>query len=280
MPNFALIGAAGYVAPKHMKAIKDIGGHLLLAHDVNDSVGVMDSYFKSTIFASNDFEFKSLLQQYRDRIDYFVVCTPNHEHLNHCYMGAIGAKADVICEKPLVRSERELDMLNEMIYKTGKNVYPILQMRYAATPPPLQPGVQSIIRVNYATPRGDWYHKSWKGNFKLSGGLVTNIGIHLFDWLLHHYGNEKAYGIEEDDGNTVRGWVSLEHAMVLFTLSIAPQHRPQRSFIIDDQLFDLTDKFDHLHTKAYEEIINGNGLCPEDCRASIRLTGKLRQLCI
>ena len=281
MLNFALIGAAGYVAPKHMKAIKDVGGHLLLAHDVNDSVGVLDSYFKTTAFATNDFEFKSLLQQYRDDIDYFVVCTPNYEHLSHCYMGVIGARADVICEKPIVRTERELDMLNELIYKTGNNVHPILQMRYAATPPPVKPGLtKSIIRVNYYTPRGDWYHKSWKGDIRKSGGIATNIGIHLFDWLMNHYGNEDDYGIEEYDEDNVRGWVSLEHALVMFRLSTDLRHRPNREFIIDDQLFDLTDKFNHLHTKAYEEIINGNGLCPEDCRPSIRLTGKLRQLCM
>lgn len=279
MLNFVLIGAAGYVAPKHFKAIKDVGGHLLIAHDVSDSVGILDSYFKDTIFTANTFEFKSLLREYRDDIDYFVVCTPNYEHMKHCYMGAIGAGVDVICEKPLVLHEREIDMLNEMISTTGRKVHPILQMRYAATPPYFPFGRRVLIRVNYNTPRGPWYHSSWKGDPQLSGGLVTNIGIHLFDWLIQHYGNEDDYKIEEITDDSVRGWVSLEHAIVMFRLSVSPLHRPKRTFLIDDELFDLTDKFNDLHTKAYEEIINGNGLCPEDCRASIRLTGKLRQLC-
>jgi len=273
--RFAMIGAAGYVAPKHMKAIKDVGGELVFAHDVRDSVGILDSYFPDCWFTTSGPKFSKWIE--RNDIDYFVVCTPNHQHLRHCYLGMIKADADVICEKPIVLHSSDLNLLRDAAGNTGHKVHPILQLRYTTELNPPSEGRETIF-VRYYTPRGYWYHESWKGQEHLSGGLATNIGIHIFDWLLMYWGPMESFTIKCASKTDVLVDLELENADVSVQLSVDKKYKPLREVWIGEERYELSSKFYDLHTHSYKEIMEGRGFTIEDCRPSIELVEGIRDV--
>lgn len=281
MTKFALIGAAGYVAPRHIKAIKEVGGELVAALDPHDSVGILDSHFPECLYFREPERFDRWLS--KNHVDYVSVCSPNYLHDAHCLM-AMRNGANVICEKPLVCNERNLDNLNDWELKTDKKVSCILQCRLhpdaVLTKSNLRDGFH-VVRVNYCTPRGPWYLRSWKGNVNKSGGLPTNIGIHLFDLCIWLFG-----GMVEN--NTIststkvkpdRAWgaFQLESAMVSWTLS-TEMGAPRRIFDIDGVHLDLTNGFTDLHTESYKKILDGDGFGIEDARPAVRLVERIRDV--
>ena len=273
MTKYALVGAAGYVAPKHMKAIKETGGDLVLAHDPHDSVGILDSYFPDCDFTTSATTFINTLRNIG--VDYLVICTPNNTHLIWCEI-ALDLGIDVICEKPVVLHSRQLYFLQELEKQTGHKVYSILQLRYALDNP--QWGcADSTISITYHTPRGKWYKESWKGDNDKSGGLLTNIGIHLFDYVLWQFGNEQDFAIEHVDPNTVSGSLRLSMADVKFDLSIQSDLTPRREFIVNGRAYDMSPKFHDLHTRSYRSILDGFGWTLEDCEPSIELVERMRK---
>lgn len=279
MKKFALVGAAGYVAPKHMKAIKEVGGMLVTAYDHSDSVGVIDKYFPKSVFTTN-------LRKFIDSIctlevDYLVVCTPNDSHYFWCDL-ALKIGIDVICEKPVVLTISQLDDLNVTENLTGKKINTILQLRYALDNPQWGSNL-STIDIEYFTPRGAWYHNSWKGDGARSGGLVTNIGIHLFDYVLWQFGSCNfmeldSSNLRQSTDDTIKGTLSLSAADVTFTLSISTYLSPTRKFTVNNVVYDLSGKFDDLHTRSYRSILDGFGWTLQDCRPSIELVERMRKI--
>ena len=279
MTKFALIGAAGYVAPRHMKAIKDVGGELVAALDPHDSVGILDSYFPDCLYFRETERFDRWLSKHP--VDYVSIASPNYLHDSHCLM-AMRNSADVICEKPLCNYERNIDNLAEWELKTGKKVNVILQCRLH----PAAVGMKSKtstgfcpVNVNYRTPRGNWYLRSWKGDIEKSGGLPTNIGVHLFDlcgWLFgdlkDNGGIEKTTVVKPDEAS---GSFELERAVVSWHLS-TKQGPPARIFNVGSDSIDLTTGFTDLHTESYRNILSGKGFGIEDARPSIRIVEKIR----
>jgi UDP-N-acetyl-2-amino-2-deoxyglucuronate dehydrogenase len=282
MYKFAIIGAAGYVAPRHMQAIRDIGGDIVAVLDPCDSVGVLDKYSMDCLYFREPERFDRWLS--KNHVDYVVVCSPNYLHDSHCLM-AMRSGADVICEKPVVLNERNLDNLLEWELKTSKKVNVILQCRlhHAAIDAKEKYGSRngfSYINVEYNTPRGLWYRYSWKGDIEKSGGLITNIGIHLFDlcvWIFGAHKKECKYKVEISNHNQSVGHVHLEAAIVNWDLSTlnAPS---KRIFFIDGFSVDLTSGFTELHNESYKKIISGEGFSLEDARPSIRLVEALRNV--
>jgi len=285
MTNFVLIGAAGYVAPKHIKAIKDNGGNLIAAHDVHDSVGILDSYFRDCYFTPSKPAFETWVYDHKDEIDYFVVCTPNYMHYRHCLMGLLKAEANVICEKPVVLNLHDIELLQDTCNRTGRTISPILQLRYGLVPQPFEPGKKPALYVRYYTPRGQWYHESWKGNRMKSGGLMTNIGIHLFDWLFLYYGKVQSCEFELYTNETCSGWLNLEKADVEFHISICKYMQPSRRIRIypegrfgdEFEDYSLAGNFNDLHSHSYAKILEGNGFTLEDCIPSIEFVEKFRE---
>jgi len=278
--RFALIGAAGYVSPKHMKAIKEVGGELVVACDLNDSVGILDSYFPECEFFTREEEFINYIK--RNNIDFLSICTPNHMHMNHCLMG-LNLGVDVICEKPLVVEDWNLSYLKIKEQKTGKKIYNVVQLRYDENIILMKEKYKNIpnLKVNiiYFTPRGKWYDKSWKNDIDKSGGIITNIGIHLFDLLLWMFGDVKSYSLYNIKRKSVSGYLYMERVIIHFFLSIDPKHdisfKPLRFMSIlgdlDDDIIDL-DNLPNLHTDVYKNILKGNGYGIEDIEKSIKLT--------
>ena len=226
-PNFALIGAAGYVAPKHFKAIKEVEGNLVAALDPHDSVGILDSYFINTNFFTEFERFDRHIDKLRRRnnhINYVSICSPNYLHDAHIRF-ALRSKANAICEKPLVLSPWNLDALSEIEKETGKKIYTILQLRKHPVILSLREKYKNAkgkikVELRYVTPRGNWYHHSWKGNQNKSGGIVTNIGIHLFDALLWIFGKPLDAVVNTATNKVMSGTLELERANVDWFLSI------------------------------------------------------------
>lgn len=277
-PEFALIGAAGYVAPRHMQAIKDVGGKLVAALDPHDSVGILDKHFPECLYFREPERFDRWLS--KNPVDFVVVASPNYLHDSHCLM-AMRNGANVICEKPLCCNERNLDNLAEWELKTGRRINAILQCRLhqdvinaTAVKRPF-----SVVRVNYRTPRGQWYDQSWKMDVEKSGGLPTNIGVHLFDLCSFIFGNLKENGVIESSSyvkaRNAGGVFELENAIVQWNLSIE-QGPPTRVFDLGGEMLDLTTGFTDLHTKSYQEILAGNGFGIEDTRQAIRIVERIR----
>jgi UDP-N-acetyl-2-amino-2-deoxyglucuronate dehydrogenase len=290
MKRFAIIGVAGYVAPRHLKAIRDVGGTLVAAMDKSDSVGILDQYFPDAAFFTEFERFErhlALLKQAGKGIDYFVVCTPNYLHDSHCRFG-MRMGADVICEKPLVLNPHNLVGLQNLETETGKKVYTLLQLR-------LHPELQQLklrleqepssfhqVNLQYITPRGQWYQYSWKGDVSKSGGLVTNIGIHLFDLLIWLFGpiirSEKTL----DTPQKAAGLLILKNASVNWLLSTnrddLPEHSGQslRKLEVDGELILMDEHFGDLHSKAYHDIIEGNGFSITDVQAAISACAAMR----
>lgn len=290
MKNFALIGAGGYVAPRHMQAIKETGNKLIAALDIHDSVGVLDNYFPETDFFTSFDEFRHYLENQKsggNKVNYISVCSPNHLHDAHVRFG-LKLGADVICEKPVVLDPWNVDALVQAEKETGQRVFTILQLRLhpaikalkekiAASPA----GKKYTVNLKYITARGHWYHASWKGDAEKSGGIATNIGVHFFDLLLWIFGTVKSSKVDFQNATSAAGELELEKAAVNWMLSINAHDLPEalrnkgrqsyRMIAVDDQAIDFNDGFAGLHTKNYEEIIAGRGVGIWETRDVIKL---------
>jgi len=296
MKNFAIIGAGGYVAPRHMRAIKETGNNLIAALDIHDSVGVLDSYFpKADFFTAFERFDRHLEKQKRlgNKTDYISVCSPNYLHDAHIRFG-LRLGTNVICEKPIVLNPWNIDALAAVEKETGNTVFTILQLR-------LHPAIKALkqkidagpahgalgagkkynINLQYITARGNWYHSSWKGDIQKSGGIATNIGVHFFDMLLWIFGDVKESKVTLHNAATASGELELEKANVNWMLSIDENMLPAdirmagktsfRSLIVDEETMEFSEGFANLHTRSYEEILAGNGV-------TLSETGKLTAL--
>lgn len=296
--NFALIGAAGYIAPRHLEAIYKTGHKLVAATDPHDSVGILDRYFPETRFFTEFERFDRYAEKLRrgnsnERIDYVSICSPNYLHDAHIRF-ALRIGANAICEKPLVLKPWNLDVLRELEDETGKNVNVILQLRLHPALIELKKQLQQDrsgkkreIVLSYITPRGPWYLYSWKGHEARSGGLSTNIGIHLFDMLLWLFGSVEKAELHVNDETKCSGFLELEYARVRWFLSIDKGDLPEtaktsgvpsfRSMTMDGQEIEFSDGFTELHTKIYQETLVGRGFSIEDARPSLELVHLLRK---
>lgn len=295
MKNFALIGAAGYIAPRHMKAIKDTGNTLLAALDPNDSVGIIDSHFPNADFFVEFERFDRHIDKLRRKglkLDYVSICSPNYLHDSHIRFG-LRNQADVICEKPIVLNPWNIDALKEMEQETGKNIYNILQLRLHPSVIELKKKVEAApknkifdIDLSYLTSRGNWYYTSWKGNMEKSGGIATNIGVHFYDMLMWIFGDVKQNIVHIHTHDRAAGYLELERARVRWFLSInydvIPEKvretgaRTYRAIMIEDEEFEFSGGFTELHTRSYEEIIKGNGFRIGEARKAIELVHDIR----
>lgn len=289
MKNFVLIGAAGYIAPKHLRAIKDTGNRLLAALDKHDSVGILDSYFPEADFFTEFERFDRHCEKLRRSgtpVDYVTVCSPNYLHDAHCRFG-LRIGADVICEKPVVLNPWNVETLMEMEKETGKKVFTLLQLRYHPVVIALKNKVEKAgtnkkhqVELKYISPRGRWYYHSWKGDTDKSGGIATNIGIHFFDLLLWIFGSVKKNEVQEEGMDGAAGTLELDKATVKWTLSTTMtevgEQKPYRSLHIDGEEIDLNNGMDHLHTQAYLEILKGNGIRLQEALPVIQLVHDIR----
>ena len=297
MKNFALIGAAGYIAPRHFQAIRDTGNNLVAALDKSDTVGVIDSYFPNADFFTEFERFDRHLDKLKRQgtpVDYVSICSPNYLHDSHIRF-ALRQGADAICEKPLVLNPWNVDALAEIEKETGRKVYTILQLR-------LHPSIIALrekvlngpkdkiydVDLTYITSRGHWYYISWKGDQSKSGGIATNIGIHFFDMLIWVFGAVKKIDVNELKLDVGSGYIELERARVNWKLSINYDHIPEnikkqgkrtyRSLIMNGAQIEFSDGFTDLHTISYQEIIKGNGFGLQEARPSIELAYGIRNL--
>lgn len=289
MTSFALLGAGGYVAPRHLKAIHEVSGTLEAACDPSDSVGILDRYFPEARFFTEVERFDRFLEKRlitQQPLDYVSVCTPNHLHDAHIRL-ALRVGADAICEKPLVLNPWNLDQLSALEKRYGKKVHVVLQLRLLPQLLELKQEVESTdckyaVDLDYITPRGPWYHTSWKGDESRSGGLATNIGIHLLDMLIWVFGDYKRVTVNAYKPDRIHGFLELERATVWFTLSTRRRDLPSqefsshRSMVVDGRKIDFSTGFTDLHTRVYENILAGNGLGVEDARPAIELAYDIR----
>lgn len=295
MKNFALIGAAGYIAPRHMKAIKETNNNLVAALDRFDSVGIIDSHFPDADFFTEPERFDRHLSKLRakgQKIDYVSICSPNYLHDAHIRLGLRNG-ADTICEKPLVLSPWNIDALEEIEKETGGKINNILQLRLHPSIIALKKKIQEgpadkiyDIDLSYLTSRGKWYHVSWKGDHAKSGGIATNIGVHFYDMLTWIFGpvQENVTHVLEED--RAAGFLQLEKARVRWFLSVnydlIPKHikvtgqRTYRSIIVEGEEIEFSGGFTDLHTRSYEEILNGNGFDLQEAKPSIEIVHAIR----
>lgn len=292
-PRFALIGAAGFVAPRHLQAIKDVGGKLVAALDPHDAVGVLDRFDRETEFFTEPERFERHLEVLRregNPIDWLSVCSPNYLHDAHIRMG-LRAGARVICEKPLVVEPKNIDALTEIeeefqdIVEHERRIFTVLQLRHMEVLKRLKEnfqihggGKQHQIQLRYSTPRGRWYQRSWKGNEEKSGGLVMNIGVHMLDMLIWIYGPDVQHAglLERPSPTRVVGDIVLTHAYVHFDLSVADD-KPARVLTVNKTPIDFTTGFEGLHSTVYRETLAGRGHGIEDARPALELAYRLRQ---
>jgi UDP-N-acetyl-2-amino-2-deoxyglucuronate dehydrogenase len=291
MTNFALTGCAGYIAPRHLKAIQDVGGRLVAALDPCDSVGILDSCGYDVRYFTDFERFERHLLHLRgtnDQVDYVSVCSPNYLHEAHA-RAALRAGASAIVEKPMVINPDNLDLLEECESRLSKTqrVWAIMQMRYHPEILRLRAKAESepnkIHRVDmtYVTARGPWYQRSWKGDQEKSGGLLMNIGVHLFDLLVWIFGEPLNYW-HNTSAHTANGEIKLEHAQVSWLLSISPGNAAQnpaqqRNITVDGELYDFTQYGGELHTLAYREILAGRGFGIADAKPALEFVHKLSQ---
>ncbi len=294
--NFGLIGAAGYVAPRHMKAIRDTGNRLVAALDPNDSVGVLDSYAQDVSFFTEFERFDRHAEKLRrlgdeHRLHYVSVASPNYLHDAHCRF-ALRIGADAICEKPLVLNPWNVDALQEIEQETGQRIYNVLQLR-------LHPSIQQLkkfvdgssdgthfeVDLKYITGRGPWYFTSWKGDIQKSGGVATNIGVHFFDVLIWIFGSVQESSVEVREVKRMNGRLELEKASVTWHLSVDRSDLPEnadgkttwRSLKVDRKEFEFSDGLADLHTAVYADILNGRGYGIEAARPAIELVHRIRE---
>lgn len=296
MKNFALIGASGYIAPRHLMAIKDTGNNLLAALDRFDSVGIMDSYFPDADFFVETERFDRHVEKLKyDRninFDYFSICTPNYLHDSHIRM-ALRRGADAICEKPLVLNPWNLDALLKIEKESGQRVWNILQLRLHDSIIELKKKVEQApknkifdVDLTYLTSRGNWYYTSWKGNKDKSGGIATNIGVHFYDMLGFIFGDIKKNVVHVHTHDRAAGYLEFERARVRWFLSInydvlpeeikAKGQRTFRSIQIEGEELEFSGGFTDLHTKVYQGILNGEGYGLEDARSAIEIVHDIR----
>ena len=296
--NFALMGAAGFSAPRHMKAIKETNNNLLAAMDPSDSVGIIDSYFPKadffTEFERFDRHIEKLKYDKKISLDYVTICSPNYLHDSHIRF-SLRSGADAICEKPLVLNPWNIDKLKIIENDTGKKIYNVLQLR-------LHPSIISLrnkilskkndkkydVDLTYITSRGNWYNSSWKGDINKSGGIATNIGVHFFDMLYWLFGDVQSIKVKNKLDNIIKGFLEFENARVNYLLSIDSSYLPKevikrgestfRSISVDGEEIEFSGGFKDLHTKVYQDIIKGNGYGLEDARKSIEIVHEIRNL--
>lgn len=295
MTNFALTGVAGYIAPRHLQAIRDTGHQLVAALDPHDSVGILDSYFPEAAFFTEFERFDRHLEKLRrtsedERVHYMSICSPNHLHDAHI-RAAMRIGADAICEKPLVLNPWNLDVLADLEREYGQRVYTVLQLRVHPRLLELRErllgavGRRHQVRLHYVTSRGTWYRYSWKGDPVKSGGVATNIGIHFFDLLLWLFGSAVGAEVEVNERDRIGGRLELERADVEWFLSIDAADLPDsvqgiqptyRSITVDGEEIEFSGGFRDLHTVVYQDILSGGGFGIEDARPSIDLVHALR----
>ena len=294
MKNFVLIGAAGYIAPRHMKAIKETGNNLIAAFDPHDGVGILDKYFHDVKFFTEFERLDRFLNKFINQggtLDYISICSPNHTHDFYIRYG-LKIGVDVICEKPTVLNPWNIDSLQKFEKKSKNKINNILQLRLHPSIIELkdslriQPNANHEIKLKYITSRGEWYFNSWKGNIDKSGGLVTNIGVHFFDMLQWIFGPYESLKSIKSSNKTIKGMIKLKNASVEWTLSIDKKLLPKtitdsnqnffRSIIIDGNEIEFSKGFEDLHTLSYNEIIKGNGFSLSDVRPSIDIVTKIR----
>lgn len=294
--NFGLIGAAGYIAPRHMKAIKETGNNLVTALDKFDSVGIIDSYFPEADFFTEPERFDRHLDKLRrkgeNKIDYVSICSPNYLHDAHIRL-ALRNEANAICEKPLVLNPWNVDALAEIEKETGKRINTILQLRLHPSIIALKKQVDDApadkvfdIDLSYITSRGRWYFISWKGDIEKSGGVATNIGIHFFDMLMWIFGKASKSIVHVSKKDMAAGFLQLERARVRWFLSINENTLPEialsagkrtyRSLTIEGEEFEFSEGFTDLHTIAYKHILSGEGFGIHDALPSIEVAHSIR----
>ena len=294
--RFGLIGAAGYIAPRHMKAIKETGNELVAALDLNDSVGIIDSYFPDADFFIEPERYDRHLDKLRrtkdQKLDYVSICSPNYLHDAHVRM-ALRNEAHAICEKPLVLNPWNVDALEELQEESGKQIFNILQLRYHPEILKLKKKVEEEpadkihdIELTYITSRGRWYFMSWKGNDEKSGSVATNIGVHFFDMLSWIFGKPTENIVHIYEHDRAAGFMQLEKARVRWFLSVNSELLPEdikkkgqrtfRSITVDGEEMEFSGGFTDLHTVSYQEILRGNGYGPADSRQSITLVHDIR----
>ncbi|MGS0525741.1 Gfo/Idh/MocA family protein [Zobellia nedashkovskayae] len=296
MKNFALIGAAGYIAPRHMKAIKATGNHLLAAFDKGDSVGIIDSYFPNTDFFVEferfDRHIEKLKYETDTYLDFVSICSPNYLHDAHIRF-ALRSGADAICEKPLVLNPWNVDKLQHVEEKTGKRIYNVLQLRVHPSIIALREKVKQAkkdtkfeVDLTYLTSRGHWYQTSWKGDAEKSGGIATNIGVHFYDMLSWIFGDVQKNVVHVHESDHAAGYLEFEHARVKWFLSINSKYLPKeikdagqttfRSIKINDEELEFSGGFSDLHTMVYKDILAGKGYGLDAARTAIEIVHDIR----
>jgi UDP-N-acetyl-2-amino-2-deoxyglucuronate dehydrogenase len=294
--NFALIGASGYIAPRHMKAIKETGNNLLAAVDPSDSVGIIDSFFPKahffTEFERFDRHIEKLKYENSINLDYVSICSPNYLHDAHIRF-ALRSGADAICEKPLVLNPWNIDKLEKVEEKTGKKIFNVLQLRVHPSIIALRKKVltqhndtKHEVELTYITSRGNWYNTSWKGDESKSGGVATNIGVHFFDMLGWLFGKIQTNQVYLREQNSASGYLEFENARVKWFLSTDSEQLPEyikkknqttfRSITIDDNELEFSGGFNNLHNLIYKDIINGKGYGLADARTAIEIVENIR----
>jgi len=290
-----LIGVGGYIAPHHLKAIKDTGNNLLAALDKHDSVGIMDSYFPEADFFTEFERFDRHVEKLKRqgiKIDYVTVCSPNYLHDAHIRFG-LRIGANVICEKPVVLNPWNIDALMEIEKETGGQVFTILQLRLHPAIIALREkiknegaGKKHQVNLTYITSRGHWYHNSWKGDIQKSGGIATNIGVHFFDMLYWIFGEVLDYQVTEHTQDSASGKLEFKNVTANWSLSIDANRLPEqvrkegkktyRTLTIDGDEFEFSEGFTELHTRSYEEILKGNGFRISQTKPAIEIVQKIR----
>lgn len=294
MTNYALIGAAGYIAPRHLKAMKETGGILQVAYDINDSVGIMDSHFPDAAFFTEFEQFDGHVHDLKSRgtgIDYVGICSPNYLHKSH--MGfTLRAGADAICEKPLVLNPSDIDDLEALEKETGQRINSILQLRLHHSIIALKEKIANgpkdkiyDVDLGYFTSRGAWYHASWKGFDQKSGGIATNIGVHFYDMLSFIFGPIRENIVHHRGPDAAAGYLEFAQARVRWVLSInrdhLPPHTPEgqtthRSITVEGEEIEFSGGFTDLHTASYQNVLNGNGYGLDVVRPSIEVVSHIR----
>jgi UDP-N-acetyl-2-amino-2-deoxyglucuronate dehydrogenase len=295
MKRFALIGAAGYIAPRHMKAIKDTENNLVAAFDPYDGVGIMDSHFPDADFFTEFERFDRHIDKLRRQgnpIDFVSICSPNYLHDAHIRFG-LKSGCDVICEKPLVLNPWNIDSLEEIEKETGKKIFTILQLRLHPSIIALREKVKNSpkdkvfnVDLKYITSRGKWYHRSWKGEIQKSGGIATNIGVHFFDMLTWVFGDVKENNVIKHSDDIAEGNLVLEKANVNWFLSIDYNQIPEnirlqgkrtfRTLNMEGEEIEFSDGFTELHTHSYQNILNGVGFGVTETKKAIEIVSAIR----
>ncbi|MCB9201603.1 MAG: Gfo/Idh/MocA family oxidoreductase [Flavobacteriales bacterium] len=296
MKNFALIGTAGYIAPRHLQAIKETEGNLLASIDVSDNVGILDKYFPKSYFFTNLERFDRHIEKLKldnQRIDFFTICSPNFLHDFHIRY-ALKNNSDVICEKPTVLNPWNYKALEKSEEEYGKQVFSILQLRLHPKIIELKNKISKQnkdkiydVDLTYITSRGSWYYTSWKGDIEKSGGIATNIGIHFFDILTWIFGDVEKNTVHIRTHDRVAGFLQLKNANVRWFLSINSETLPEdikeikttyRSIKIEGEELEFSDGFENLHTLSYQEILKGNGFKLKETEKSVDITYQIRNL--